>query len=216
MKTKVMIFSVMYFLTCSFSQAQNPVFGRGRVSFTAGYGFLSTWYLTRNISFSGDTPDGIELLRDSHYKVSGPVYAKFEVGVSKHLGLGLNFAWASNTWESAELEYQGENQIEFKQFNNRTTYSILFRVNAHFGPFKKFDPYVGAGIGYRDSRVNFHIENATDSSGVSNHRPTLGWELDAGLRYYVTPWLAAYAEIGLSKSLIQTGVVFSIPVNQNK
>jgi opacity protein-like surface antigen len=216
MKTKVMIFLVMYFLTFSFSQAQNPVFSRGRVSFAAGYGFLSTWYLTRNISFSGDTPDGIVLIRDSHYKVRGPVYAKFEVGVSKHLGLGLNFAWASNTWESAELEYLGENQIEYKQFNNRTTYSILFRVNAHFGPFKKFDPYIGAGIGFRDSWVNYHIENADASLGVYDLPPTLGWELDAGLRYYFTPWLAAYAEIGFSKSLFQTGIVFSIPVNHNK
>jgi opacity protein-like surface antigen len=216
MKTKVISLLVVYFLALSILQAQNPVFGRGRVSFAAGYGFLSTWYLTKDISFSGDTPDGIELLRDSHYKVSGPVYAKFEVGVCKHLGLGLNFAWASNTWESAELDYQGENQIEYKKFNNRTTYSILFRVNAHFGPFKKFDPYVGAGIGFRDSRVNFHIENAADSSGVYDLPATLGWEIDVGLRYYVTPWLAAYAEIGLSKSLIQTGIVFSIPVNRGK
>jgi opacity protein-like surface antigen len=213
-----MIFTSLLLLTLFLqARAQDPVFSRGTVSFAAGYGFGSVWHLTRDFSFSGDSPDGISLVRATDFRVMGPVYAKFELGVGRHAGIGLSYAWSSNSWtDRCYIPVEGFEPLDLPRRNERISHCIMFRFNAHFGPFKRFDPYVGAGIGYKEVWVKSTVDGYPYMTRYRNQYATLGWELDAGLRFYATRWLAPYVEVGLSKSIIQTGIVFTIPVNQAK
>ena len=70
----------------------------------------------------------------------GPIYAKFEYGVSENIGFGVNIAYAD-----AGINYTNDlgESASFKWWNT----SINARVNRHFGSNNKFDPYIGLGMG---------------------------------------------------------------------
>jgi|GEM_PF-830973 len=212
MKTQIFICVVICLLNVPLekSNAQTPVFSKGSVSFTAGYGLGSMWMLTRDMTFD----DVVVSSTASTPSATGPFYGKFEVGAAKHLGLGIHYAYASNSWncDKTPYAYGDEEEVTYHYNMTRITWSIMAHMNIHIGPFSKWDPYTGFGIGYRNNYVKYTSDNPKEQSGFSD--PTVfhvGLEFGAGCRYYFTPNIAAYAEIGVAKSIFQTGITLNIP-----
>jgi len=136
------------------------------------------------------------------YTGTGPLYVKYEHAVNDHIGLGVNVAYAANKWA-----YNYENDgARYTETTERTTYSILARFNYHFGNSDKFDPYLGLGMGYRDAKWTVQPPG-TGSSGVElKSLMPFGMELTIGARYFLTPSIGLYAEVGGAKSVSQLGL----------
>ncbi len=171
----------------------------GTHTISAGYGGV-TLMSAINRSFESYT--------DVNYSSLGPVYFKYEYGISDNIGLGLSFAYADNEWayiyQSTDMN---GNPATYTETTTRNTYSVLARFNFHMGDSEKFDPYIGFGVGYRDANWDISSNSPSGNSGVSfkSFMP-FGFELTAGARYFFIPNLGVYAEVGAAKSIFQGGI----------
>lgn len=175
-------------------------FEEGQNNISVGYGF---------VTLLGSISDSFDTYTDTEYKGIGPIYAKFEHALSDKIGLGANFAYAGNEWS---YKYSTTNAngdaVQYTETSKRSTWSLLARLNFHFGSSDKFDPYAGIGLGYRSSNWTFETSDPTGNSGVDfKTLVPLGMDLTIGARYYFTDNIGLYAEVGAAKSVLQAGLV---------
>lgn len=83
--------------------------------------------------------------------------------------------------------------------------SVLFlgaRVNYHFvlKSNPKIDPFIGLGLGYAKWSTDFDV---FDDSGVD-------FVGNAGVRYYFSEKMAAYADLGTGAATINLGLMFKL------
>jgi hypothetical protein len=138
------------------------------------------------------------------YSTTGPLYFKYERGLSNTVGLGLNLAYAQYS-----ISYQDntDNSTALYKFSLvHSSFSALLRLNLHIGNGEKFDPYWGIAAGYRSGSWKV-TSTATDyeSPSVPDLIP-FGFETTFGFRYLFTENIGAYAEAGLAKSFFQVGL----------
>lgn len=193
MRTRTTI--VILFASClSFvTKVEAQAFPKGSNSISFGYGtgtFLGA--LSRNF----DINDNVS------YSSLGPVYFKFEHAMDDHIGLGLNVAYATNEWT---YDYRYDTTT-YKGRTHRNTYSILARFNYHIGADEKFDPYVGFGLGYRDAKWTVEDQGPQDSGVELKSLLPFGMDMTFGFRYFFTPNIGLYAEVGAAKSVVQGGL----------
>jgi len=129
----------------------------------------------------------------------GPFQAKFEEQLTSYAGIGLclnyftsDFNWNNNT------PYQFRLKIK--------TFSALVRANFHFIRTEKTDVYWGVGLGLRQNNWYFSSNDPASPSSVTPTEIPYGAEVTIGMRYYVTPQFAFYAEAGAAKSAVQAGL----------
>ena len=182
------------------SKAQT--FDENTNTISAGYGFVT---LLGAISESFDT------YNDLKYSSLGPIYLKFEHAISDKVGMGLNVAYATNKWEYRYDDSSTGTAQQYTETTSRSTYSILVRMNFHFGESDKFDPYAGFGIGYRDAKwtVASTAPGGTSGTDLKTSVP-FGFEMTVGARYYFAEHFGVYLETGLAKSVVQAGLVVKL------
>jgi len=178
-------------LTSTTAQAQ--AFPKGSTSLSVGYGAGT---------FMGAISRNFDVNSDVSYSSMGPVYFKFEHAMDDHVGLGLNVAYATNEWS---YRYQYDS-TSYKGRTSRSTYSILARFNYHIGSDDKFDPYVGFGLGYRDAKWTVEDDGPENSGVTLKSLMPFGMEVTFGFRYFFTPNIGLYAEVGAAKSVAQGGL----------
>lgn len=176
--------------------------------FGAGYGAIKTL-----IKKTGTNVSGLGLT------TLGPIGVKYEYGVTEHIGIGLGVNYQSNdidyvntyTASNASGPYTVTQYYDI----NRTSVSVLARMNLHFGDHKKLDPYWGFGIGYRYVNWDPDYSFTTTDPNVKNIEPSIpdfpgmipfGFETTFGVRYLFTPHVGAFAEAGIAKSFLQFGL----------
>jgi hypothetical protein len=173
-------------------------FNKGDLLFSFGGG-------VGNIPLSG--------LQSSHdnYHYIGPLYLKGERAVSNRIGLGLNLSYYHA--EGDIYTYAGPidstsppRPIDTTYGDLAEGYGILFRFNYH--PVKSgiFDPYMGAGLGYRGGYEYIHH----GGGGIEPLGPPLGFAFSIGTRIYMLNSLAAYFEIGIEKAALQAGFTYRL------
>ena len=185
-------------LVPSVSNAQ--AFEEGQNNVSVGYGF---------VTLLGSINSTFDDYADTEYKGTGPIYAKFEHALSDKIGLGGSFAYAGNEWsyKYSSTDANG-NAVQYSETSKRTTWSLLARVNFHFGSSDKFDPYAGFGLGYRNANWTYDTTDPSGDSGVEfKTLVPLGMDLTIGARYYFTDNIGLYAEVGAAKSVVQAGLV---------
>ncbi len=201
------ILSLSLILTSNLANAQ--AFDEGKSYVSAGYG-IGSYFASLYNSIKNST--GV-----TGYKVTslGPIYGKYEYAVSEHIGLGINFAYLGNKISYEKTEDDGNGNVDtYKWKLDRTTVSFLARMNIHFGDHEKFDPYWGFGVGYRTAnwKSSYEVVSTNSANTVAPTTVTLGgtfplgFETTAGVRYFIIPSLAVYAEAGLAKSYLQLGL----------
>jgi hypothetical protein len=173
-------------------------FDEGKVVVSGGYG--APWLSASVFSnYSSNT--------DYAIKSIGPVYMKLEYGVTNWVGIGFNWAYANAdiNYTVADGNYIDKHTVSF------ATMSFLGRVNFHFLPDnEKIDLYGGLGMGYRSGGWAYKSvstnPNYVPSNGTTPTIVPIGFEITLGGRYYFTPNIGMYAEIGLAKSPFQIGL----------
>lgn len=199
MKTNQLKFSLLSLVlmigTTTFSQA----FKTGNTIISVGYGVPN---LNKSIFKVFNN--------EQNFKVTGygPIHAKVEYGVSDRIGFGL-----SVNHVGAGISYTDVSNNNNYNYNLKwSSTKINARMNIHFSKSEKLDAYWGFGLGYGfgQSKWTSTDPNADfGSQGLRNIFP-FGFETTLGARYYLTPKLGLYAEVGPAKSLIQGGLCFKI------
>lgn len=197
MKKYIFSIAAVCMCLCMRMQVKAQAFDAEQVSFSAGYGFPN---LTRT---AFNFIDGVSNL-ESH--VIGPMYGKFEYAVTDVIGFGVNVAY---TYGNVAYETSNDmlDSIVYNTSFTYQSYSILGRLNFHFGKSEMVDPYAGIGLGYRNANYNYHSDDPdfdeTDFNGILH----FGVDLTLGARFYLTENLGVYGEVGLAKSPLQIGLI---------
>lgn len=182
-------------------------FNKGYMYFSGGYGFPN--YVTLMANFI-DSKDYFDLDSIINFEADGlgPLHFKFEKAVGKKVGLGLSFNYVSSTFK-LNAKYHG---LTYPIELTRTNMSFIFRFNHHFYSNKKVDWYYGLGFGFRKNTFEWN----TTPGATFSYKPSFkfgfpyGIELSQGMRYYINDNFAIYYEFGLTKSLIQFGLTYSL------
>lgn len=198
-KLVLSLFAGMFTLMPSITNAQ--AFEQGKSQISLGYGFLSTTQAFIKTQVNSVDILGDPLYLNPDFLALGPIYAKFEYGVSENIGFGVNIAYAD-----AGINYTNDlgESASFKWWNT----SINARVNRHFGSNNKFDPYIGLGMGYKFGKwTSEGDDNAEDDL---NALIPLGFETTFGARYMFTPNIGLFSEVGIAKGIFQAGLNIKI------
>lgn len=193
MKMNIVYMFIVLQLFSSASQAQEMrAFEKGSSIISLGYGIGNEWK-----GFLEDFTD----YPDNSYKVSnnGTYTLIYEYGFGDRIsaGVALGYSQVEGNFDGAGTGFTFTEKL--------TNLSILARANYHLGKFKKFDPYVGGGIGY----FHFNYENSKPEIIESKSPGAFGYSAQLGLRYYFIPQLAAFGEVGyVGGSLVQLGATF--------
>jgi len=161
------------------------------------------------VTFLGNLNRTFDSYTDMGYKGLGPLYLKYEYGVTDRIGLGINFAYATNEWSYRyETTDDQGNTTTYRESTERDTYSVLARLSYHFGNSERFDPYFGFGVGYRDANWKMNTSGPGGGSGVElKSLMPFGFEFTLGARYFFSNNIGVFAEVGAAKSVMQGGLV---------
>ena len=193
------------------TKVQAQAFEKDKNYFSFSYGFGAFY-----TAFFSSVEESIKQSAGSDISIStsslGPLSFKYERAVSDKVGLGLSVNYLSNTIKYTEQNVGNSGTATGNYNLNRTTLSILARMNLHFGDNDKFDPYWGLGIGYRTVNWKQTVSYSDGSTPTDeNDLPTFtvipfGFETVFGARYFLGPNFALFGELGLAKSVLQLGV----------
>ena len=181
---------------------KNSAFRKGAIVISAGYGFGN---FTKTLFMPYYDFDAFT------YSASGPIHFKGEYGLSDKIGIGLSINYISGNafWNDTYVPSTGQLTNPAGRWDF-SLWSILLRMNLHFAPKKKLDPYVGIGAGYRQENWRFLSPYPLLSPAPpSLYSPTYlpwGFETTVGLRYCFTNNIGIYTEIGFAKAIIQGGI----------
>lgn len=190
-------------------------FTQGRLYLSGGYGLINGNFIAANAlkKSVGKNWENISLNKRPTWMV------RAEYALTPHWGLGLNFA-TGGLGVHASLDSFISPDVRISGDLKYSTWSLLTRVNYHILADNKFDLYVGLGIGYRGNKVtvtsndnitdrwNFPVDLGFIEKRIPNtlRIPFVGADFTVGFRYHVLPALAVYAEAGVAKSVLQTGI----------
>jgi len=190
---------------------------------TVGYGFPNLYKALLKTSIEANQQQGYYYDETFGYKVKGygPLFVKYEYALTKLIGLGASFGyWSTKFTETYNYQdgYYDANSANYvyTEYQDVTEHhfsslSAGARLNFHFGTQEKLDPYAGVAAGYTSMNYTYKFSstnpNTTDPPSISYSGIPVYFAITAGIRYYFTENIGAYAELGLDKwSVIQGGL----------
>lgn len=197
-------------------------YGEKQSTITAGYGFPNLYKAILKTALENNSQNYYYDGGNSKQTVTGygPLFLKYEYGLTKLIGIGAAFGY----WHTKYTEtysYQSEQYdpnsgtyyvVSYKDVTKYdfSSFSAGVRLNFHFGTGEKLDPYAGVAAGYTNMRYHYTYES-TNPDNVASPIDYTGipvyFAMSAGLRYYFTKNIGAYAEVGIDKlSVIQGGL----------
>jgi opacity protein-like surface antigen len=148
-----------------------------------------------------------------NYKLKnyGTGVLKYEHGLHKYFGLGLNLEYSA-----ASSHYERENNPKIHDTIVTDVKSKIFgmyvRMNAHFPVGDKFDLYAGAGLGYLYTLNTY--SNQIKKDAVTEPQPDkrksvfdFDYQLTIGARYMIKEKLGVFLEVGKATTIAQLGLV---------
>lgn len=214
MKKKLFIFLILSGIGIKMQGISDTLaFNAGKIILSFGYGYpnIDKWAFDNYFLYN----------RNNTYKSMGlgPFHFRAEYGLSNKIGIGisLNYNTYGGTWRENYASNNGLGYIQQGTYNfNKKIYSLtgLIRFNYHVFTTKKLDPYFAFGAGFKTIQksfssdapdyVNSYYDNNQNDYGISDL--PAAFEAVAGMRYYFTPHIGIYSEIGIAKSLVQAGI----------
>jgi hypothetical protein len=188
----------------TFAQA----FADGNNLISLGFGLPPGQRLTDNYTDLNTKPGFIH--SDYRLKNYGTGVLKYEHGLSKYFGMGLNLEYSAAT-----RSYDYDTDINAKppyryQINTvRTVFAGYLRLNGHFPVGEKLDFYGGVGLGYIYTTDKYSDTNPNNSN--SNQKKTVldfDYQITVGARYMVKNSFGLFAEFGYATTLAQIGFQF--------
>jgi len=200
-KIKNILSACAVLLVCNFASAQ--AFDDGKNLVSIGFGFPATSKVTQNFS-------DYQNYTNYNYKNYGTIVLKYEHGLMKYFGVGLNLEYTNEA-----VTYQ-ENQA--RPFTTDTTYTVSIhssviggyvRLNGHYPVGDKLDLFAGVGMGYLYTLNKDKDPNPSNANKNSN---TTSFVFDAqftlGMRYMIKDHFGLFAEMGWATTTVQMGITF--------
>ena len=138
----------------------------------------------------------------------GPVALSYERGITDNIGVGIQIGYSSygGTWNDSDF-FGTTYQYKYRW----STLTIMARGAYHFSVrSRKFDPYVGAGVGFAKYSYKY---TSTDPSFNSTSNISLGsplaYQIFGGFRYMFNDNFGVYAEAGYGISVFNGGLTLS-------
>jgi hypothetical protein len=142
---------------------------------------------------------------DYKFNNYGTAVLKFEHGLHKYFGLGLNAEYSA---ASVTYKYDDSNSLRYQVNINSNVFGIYARMNGHYPVSEKFDLYAGAGLGYLYTVNNYKDNNPANSNEQHNSRVlNFDYQLSLGARFMVKQGFGLFAEIGRATTTCQLGIV---------
>jgi hypothetical protein len=189
---------------------EHRIFQERKSYITAGYGFGIFF------GWQGLNDNGYEGFSSS---LTGPVYGKYEYGVTEDFGIGINLAYLEYKYSYLYNSWNSGSPVKYTEADTYTSFSALLRANWHFGNNDKVDPYFGFGLGYRSATVKYtnndpgapgaYQGNYINFGGIwgnGNNAFPFGFETTFGIRVKFSEHISAYTEAGIAKSVVQFGL----------
>ncbi len=197
MKKTLFISAILLAVTTgSFAQSDydEAAFVQGQSTVSAGYGFANVW--KKLFKLSAEFTEGT-------YKITatGPFSLTYEYGFTDRLsgGVAVSYSKVNANYTDPEPKLNSTESL--------TNFSAIGRVNYHFGSSAKFDPYIGAGIGYHHFKYVYKTASDNESNAAFQIPGTLGYTVQLGAKYYFSPAISAFAEVGyVAGGLAQAGI----------
>jgi len=167
--------------------AQEPTEMKWNISI--GYGVGNIW--TKFLKNAFDVPE---------YKVTalGPISIIGEYQIYKNLSAGISFTYSDLNG------YFNKNGFVFS--DELLIYTGLARANYHPIINRKWDIYLGGGLGYVNSQYKSSL-----GTGSSNVPGEFGYSAQIGAHYYLTKKAGFYGELGyVNGSFLQLGVCLQL------
>ena len=187
-KINAITFLLIFSVFVGFAQHQNAK----KWTISAGYGIGNIW--TKFLKDAFDVPE---------YKVTalGPISIIGEYQIYKKVSVGISFTYSDLNG------YFNKNGFVFS--DELLIYTGLIRADYHPIINRKWDIYLGGGLGYVNSQYKSSL-----GTGSPNVPGKFGYSAQLGAHYYLTKNLGFYGELGyVNGSFLQLGVVLRNPNN---
>ncbi|HXP51820.1 MAG TPA: outer membrane beta-barrel protein, partial [Bacteroidia bacterium] len=146
---------------------------------------------------------------DYNYKNYGTIVLKYEHGLAKYFGFGLNleYSGANVTYKYPVSRGPFRLDTNYQANVNGTVMGFYARLNGHYPIGDKFDIFAGFGLGYL-----LTIDKSTDNNPNSNNKDfntqsiVFDYQFTFGLRYMVKEHFGLFAELGYASTTVQMGV----------
>jgi hypothetical protein len=146
------------------------------------------------------------------YKLSnyGTGVLKFEHGLHKYFGIGLNLEYSASrvTYKYGTVQ-NPEDYIYTVDIKNKI-FGGFVRFNGHFPIKDKIDIYGGVGLGYLYTINNYQDTNPTPSAELNQKKKVLDFDYQAtvGVRFMIKENIGMFFEIGRATTVCQLGLAF--------
>lgn len=138
----------------------------------------------------------------SGLKTSIPaIQARYEFSVTDKISAGVVLGYSSAKQDFPDYDFDEEMMT-----TSSISYNYLLagvRGNYHFSTTDKFDPYVGATLGYNAVSVS---EDDDDEITGADGKVLLGAQV--GANYYFSKKIGAWADVGYGLGYVNLGIVF--------
>jgi len=197
MKNVILFTIVLVFLGIKRTEAQS--FAKGQSSISIGLGFPNLYKTSSDLLFAGqpaeDTP------KESNIP---PISFLYEYGITDEISIGAQYSFTQQKWSSGGSSLG----FRFSVIGLRGAYHLQKTLKISND---KFDPYVGAMLGYYtskffvkgidlDSQEKAIFENLTVSD--------FSWQGYIGSKYHFTKNFSAFGELGYGFSIANIGATF--------
>jgi hypothetical protein len=179
-------------------KGKDEAYAMGKSYITAGYGVGN---LAKTVFKIYQSYEGYST------KFAGPFNLKYEYGLTEKWGIGISLSYMSYdvSWGGTTYDFDNDTTINIKEGFKGSTFRILPKFNYHFGGNDKFDPYFGFGVGFAARSYKFYSNDpftqALELKGIP-----ISSELTLGMRYYFSPNIGIFTELGTGSAIFQFGL----------
>lgn len=184
-------------LTATMLNAQ--AFDDGKNIISLGFGFPATTTIQNSF-------DNYKSYIDYHFKNYGTVVLKYEHGLQKYFGIGLNFDYSA---ASVSYKYDNSNALRYQVNIKNKVIGSYVRLNGHFPIGNKLDIYGGAGLGYLYEIDNYDDNNPNTTTSHKTSVLNFDYQLTLGVRYMLKDHFGLFLEGGRATTIAQMGISLS-------
>ena len=192
-KTLVLGLLLTAFIFTSNAQA----FDDGTNLFSIGFGLPPAQRITRDYN-------DLNYKSFLDYKLNnyGTFVGKYEHGLHKYFGLGLNLEYSA-----ANVSYKYTNLVDYERKLKTNVLGGFIRFNGHIPVAEKFDIYGGVGLGYYYTIEKASETNTNNNTSYDTRRKILDfdYQVTIGARYMIKDNVGFFVEFGRASTIAQFG-----------
>lgn len=144
---------------------------------------------------------------DYKFKNYGTGVLKYEHGLHKYFGLGLNLEYSG---ASVTYKYDDSNTLRFERNIKSNMFGFYGRINGHLPIGEKLDISAGIGLGYLYTVNKFNDTNPNPTTNTQQKQTILDfdYQFTASARIMIKDNIGLFLEVGWATTPGQLGIVF--------